>query len=395
MTDPLDGLRAHGRRTPPSLDPVRAAGARRRRQAIGWASGGVTAAVVAVALVVTSGSGPTPSPSDRLGSGPTATTSFPSASPSDSPTAPAPTSSLAAAAAAHVSLAFPVGTGDGLYGIERVGDTGTSGFRVVRVDPATLAVQRSDVVPGTGGGLAVDNQAVYATAVGGTSVLRFAPSDLAPLAPWRDPLGRLAGPVVTTRSGLWVADARGLTRLVGDGDAPAGSAERSPSRILLAAGYSTPDVPADDFWAVALDDKDCPTLYRASGPDGLGGTRSPVFQSDCGLGLTAVVATSGGVMVSTPTGTMGSVRVLTPATPSGWAVASGPSGSNSITPSAAGSRLFASYQGELMCLAPDGRTLATVPVPDNGIAQVVGAGGRDLLVRSGTVEPFTPDPACR
>jgi hypothetical protein len=291
-----------------------------------------------------------------------------------------------------------VGTAHGLYGIEHVGDTGTSGFHVVRVDPATLAVQRSALIPGTEGGLAVDNQAVYVTAVDGTSVLRFAPADLAPMPSWRDPLGRLTGPVVATRSGLWAADAHGLTRLVGDGQAGGDSTERAPDRILLAPGWSTPDLLANDFWAVTLDDKDCPTLYRASGSSGLERTRTPVYQSDCSLGFHSVVATSTGVLVSTPTGMMGDVKALTPQGAT-WHVAVGPSGSNGIMPSVAGSRLFASYESHLMCLGNDARTLATVAVPGNGIAQVLRAGGRDLLLGpdsagKGIVTPYTPDPAC-
>lgn len=371
-----------------------------------WASGGVTAAVVVVAVVLSTGGAARPSGQQvLLGGDPTpAVTASDKPSPNPSPTAVAtPSATAVAAPAAHVILSFPVGTADGLYGIEHVGDTGTSGFHVIRIDPDTLAVQRSALIPGTEGGLAVDNQAVYVTTVDGTSVLRFAPTDLAPLSSWRDPLARLTGPVVTTRFGLWVADAHGLTRLIGDGQAPAALAERSPGRIMLAAGYSTPDLLAGDFWAVVLDDKDCPTLYHATGPDGLGGNQTPVHQPDCALGFAAVVATPGGVMISTPTGMLGYVSVLTPGV-GGWSVARGPQGPNSIAPWVAGKALFVAVPGELMCLDPgSARTLATTAVQSDQEPQVVRAGGRDLLVfgtgQTGAadgprVEHFTPDPAC-
>ena len=317
MTDPFDALREHQRRTPPdvALIPDAATGHHRRKLVRIAASTVVVACVVGVALANSIGAGP--SVRDRLvDAGPpvhkTAPTPIPSPAVTRLPAIPPPPSlSATPGSYASAALSFPIGFADGIYGLEQVGDSRTPSFRLVWIDSATLSVTRSPVLHGTAGGLAVDNTAVYVGVHDSPSVLRFRLRNLHPLGSWRDPIARLQGQLVATRSGLWVVDTHGLTRLLGDGSEGGGTPEASTDQIVLTPDYNDHGLLADSFWTVVPDARGCPSLYRGTGPNGLDGTPTPALHGSCYLGLGTVAATPTGALVTVPTGMLGSVVSVT------------------------------------------------------------------------------------
>jgi hypothetical protein len=413
MKDPFEGLRHHSRRQPPDISTVMAAGTRRRRRELAWLSAGAVVVVTAIALTSTAVDPGGPESSDRLvGADPTSSAAAahspePTGPPSETPSASPPQINTTGAPQALVALHFATGTSNALYGIEQQGDTGSSpGFFLDRLNPNTLAVERTPLIPGVAGGLTLDATTAYIGVQNSPSVLRYRLKDLTRLISWRDPAGSLRGPLAVTRSGLWVVDTRGLTRLLGDGISGGGSAEKATDRIELTPGYSTPDLLANDFWAVLQDSKGCPTLYQGTGPNGLEGTPTPAYLGYCELGLGTVVATPAGALVTTPTGMQGYISLVTRRADSGtWTSAPGPGGANSIFPSVAGHLLFASTPGALYCLGPDAHTLAKASVATlTSEVQVALADHRYFLIfqegKLGTpqgprVEAFTPDPACQ
>lgn len=419
MTDPFDALREHQRRTPPDVALIQeAAAGHRRRKLVRRAASTVVvvACVVGVTLATSVGAGP--SVRDRLvDAGPsvhkTADTPAPSPLVARPPATPPPPSLSARATPgsyASAALSFPIGFADGIYGLEQVVDGGRPSFRLVRIDSATLSVTRSPVLYGTAGGLAVDNTAVYVGVRDSRAVLRFRLQNLHPLGSWRDPIARLQGQLVATRSGLWVVDTHGLTRLLGDGSEGGGTPEASTDQIVLTPDYSDRGLLADSFWMVDPDARGCPSLYRRTGLNGLEGTPTPALHGSCDLGLGTVAATPTGAIVAVPTGMLGSVVSVTQSGDAGmWKVTQGPHGFNGILPSVAGSLVFISTPRSLTCLSLTLQPLATVLLPAGSTApppgpvQVLQAGSQYFLAfttgqtaspNGPRIQRFTPDPRC-
>lgn len=309
--------------------------------------------------------------------------------------------------AVRISLIDPVGTSEGLYGLEPVGDGPPyQGFRLARVDPLTLTVRRSAVIPGDPGGVSADAGTVYVAARRTPAVLRFRVGSLTRLAPWRDPVARLLGPLAITRFGLWVADAAGVTRLLGDNQQGGHSIERWTGTPLMQTTYDDQNLISNGFWVVAPDPAGCPTLYFATGPSGLEGHPAPVLHpAACELGFTALAAGARVAWISSPTGSLAVTHLVTSnATTGGWTATEGPSGSNQITPSVAGSISFLSDPQGLACYDGRGQLLARTTVRADGPVSIVQARGREFVVidqgNIGTavgprVQPFTPAHACR
>jgi hypothetical protein len=306
-----------------------------------------------------------------------------------------------------VDVIDPVGTRDGIYGLEPAGDGPPyAGFYVIRVDPTTLKVTRSRLISGNPGGLSADAHTLYTTAAHTSSVLRFRVGDLLPLAAWRDPVASLLGPLAVTRSGLWVADAHGLTRLLGDLDQSGDSAQRWPAPPLMQTSYDGPDTLSDLFWVVANDAHGCPALYAGTGPNGLEGQSTGVLHpTACELGFTALAAGAGVVWISTPSGSLASTALLTlNVTTATWNITAGPHGSNEITASVAGTISYISDPGTLYCLDDRGRLLATTTIDaQDGPVRIVRSGDHDFIIFSqgqiGTaqgprIQPFSPASAC-
>ncbi|MHB8188593.1 MAG: hypothetical protein ACYDDU_21490 [Dermatophilaceae bacterium] len=330
-----------------------------------------------------------------------------------SPAAPSTTPSLAAQhqrigpQAVLVDVVDPVGTRDGIYGLEPAGDGPPyAGFYVIRVDPTTLKVTRSRLISGNPGGLTADASTLYTAATHTSAVLRFRVGDLLPLAAWRDPVASLLGPMAVTRSGLWVADAHGLTRLLGDLDQGGDSAQRWSAPPLMQTSYDGPDI-GNEFWVVANDAHGCPALYAGTGPNGLEGHPTAVLHpTACELGFTALAAGPGVAWISTPSGSLASTALLTlnVVTTATWNITAGPHGSNEITPSVAGTISYISDPGTLYCLDDKGHLLATTTIAaQDGPVRIVRGGDHDFIIFSqgqiGTthgprIQPFSPASAC-
>ncbi|MHB1474348.1 MAG: hypothetical protein ACYCV4_12160 [Dermatophilaceae bacterium] len=329
-----------------------------------------------------------------------------------SPAAPSTTPSLAAQhqrigpQAVLVDVVDPVGTGEGIYGLEPAGDGRPyAGFYVIRVDPTTLKVTRSRLISGNPGGLTADASTLYTAATHTSAVLRFRVGDLLPLAAWRDPVASLLGPMAVTRSGLWVADAHGLTRLLGDLDQGGDSAQRWSAPPLMQTSYDGPDI-SNEFWVVANDAHGCPALYAGTGPNGLEGHPTAVLHpTACELGFTALAAGAGVAWISTPSGSLASTALLTlNVTTATWNITAGPHGSNEITPSVAGTISYISDPGTLYCLDDKGHLLATTTIDaQDGPVRIVRGGDHDFIIFSqgqiGTthgprIQPFSPASAC-
>ena len=310
--------------------------------------------------------------------------------------------------AVRISLMQPTGSSDGIYGLEQIGDTGSgAGFRLIRIDPNNLAVTRSSIIAGDPGSFTIDSSdTIYLAQPRSRTVRRFHTATLTPLGSWRDPIAPLLGPVAVTRSGLWVADTHGLTRLLGDNETGGGSAERWPAQPLMQTTWDAADLLGNGFWVTADDRKGCSTLYYATGPDGLGGNPTPVAHNDCALGFGSLAAGPGLAWVSVPTGMSAGTQLMTlNATMGAWRSTPGPGGSNAIRPSVANGISYLSNNDRLDCLDNKAHVRATLRLDQQqGIVQIVHARDRDFIVfeegKIGSadgprVQPFTPATSCK
>lgn len=336
----------------------------------------------------------------------TPSTSQPTSAGSTAP--PAPGGWRIGPQAVRISLIQPTGSSDGIYGLEQIGDSGSvTGFRLIRIDPTTLAVTRSSIIAGDPGSFTIDsNGTIYVTQPRSRAVRRFHTATLTPMGSWGDPIAPLLGPVAVTRSGLWVADTHGLTRLLGDKETGGSSPERWPAQPVMQTTWDAADQLGDGFWVAAEDRTGCSTLYFATGPSGLGNNPTPVQHADCALGFGSLAAGPGLAWVSVPTGMSAGTQRLKPNASTGtWSSTHGPGGSNAIQPSVANGISYLSDFGWLDCLDSKGQVLATLRLdPQWGIVKVVHAGDQDFIVfeqgmigsASGPrVQPFMPSTACR